>query len=88
VADELDDFLDELRSAIEGRVREQLARHQAIDTTMDPRRIVDLQIEQERQKLTKIADKFEQEGNPEAALAVESIAEEWLSYIAKQLKGW
>lgn len=45
------DFLLAYRGAVERRVREQIERHQNINPNTDPRRIVEIQIQQERERL-------------------------------------
>ena len=82
-----DDVLAQLRATIEGRVREQLARHQRVDPNMDPRRVVDIQIEQERERLEGMRDKFENQGKDDLAEAVRILADEWLRQLSRELQG-
>jgi hypothetical protein len=80
-----DDFILEVRAGIEARVRDQLKRHLSINPNGDPRRVVDIQMDQEREKLERLAQRYEEEGNENAADACRSIIE-WLSDLAQQLK--
>lgn len=82
-----DDILAKLRAGIEQRVREQLARHFAIEPNTDPRRIIDIQIEQEREQLIWLAKEWDEQGNTQGAEVAEQLAKEWLPDLAKQLKG-
>jgi hypothetical protein len=82
-----DDILAKLRAGIEQRVREQLDRHLAIEPNADPRRIIDIQIEQEREQLVRVAKEWDEQGNSKGAEIAEQLAKEWLLDLAKQLKG-
>ena len=75
-----------MQREIERRVSEQLARTLAIEPNADPRKIIDIQIKQERERLILAAERFDNQGNDQAAELAEMLAEEWLPYLAKQLK--
>jgi hypothetical protein len=76
-----DDFIPTLRSQIEERVRNQIRRHLKIDPNIDPRRIVDLQIAQERERLERASDSL----GPNAHAAIDALIE-WLPDLANELK--
>ena len=80
-----DDFMAELRSDIEQRVREQLARHQRVDPTVELSQVVDIQIDQEREKLERKIEKLEDEGKDEVAEGLNLVID-WLSELAQDLK--
>jgi hypothetical protein len=81
-----DEILGKLRRDIEQRVREQLARHLAIAPHADLARIVDIQIEQEKERLNKMADKFEEQDNLNLVEFTELLIDGWLPQLAKQIK--
>ena len=80
-----DDLFDQLQSNIEKRVREQLARHQRIEPTIELSQVVDIQINQEREKLVIKVDEFYDEGKINFAEITELIIE-WLPELAQNLK--
>lgn len=47
------------RSDIERRVRDQVRRHLNIDPNIDPRRVVEIQIQQEQEKLERLLAEME-----------------------------
>ena len=67
MSDDFDDFLDKLRTAIEGRVRKQISRHLRVSPSIDPRKAVDIQIEQEREKLHRMADRYDDQEKADLA---------------------
>ena len=80
-----DDLFDLLQAGIEKRVREQLFRHQSIESTIELSQVVDIQIDQEREKLEIKVDELYDEGKIKWAEITESIIE-WLPELAKNLK--
>ncbi len=84
--DEFDRFLAAMRGKIEDRIREQLARHHRVDPNIDPRRVIDIQIKQERERLERSAEKFDDEGNDKIAELCRSLAEEWLPELSQKLQ--
>jgi hypothetical protein len=61
MASDDDNFMASYRAGIESRVREQLVRHLNVDPTIDRRRVVEIQIGQEREKLERL---IEEEDKP------------------------
>ncbi len=59
--DEIDrlfeEAIEQYQAMIEKRVREQVARHHHVDPTIDRKRIVEIQIRQERERLERMADR-------------------------------
>ncbi len=82
--DEFDRFLAAMRGKIEDRIREHLARR--VDSNIDPRRVIDIQIKQERERLERSAEKFDDEGNDKIAELCRSLAEEWLPELSQKLQ--
>ena len=80
-----DDFFDQLRASIESRIRDQLARHSRIDPNLNPKKIIDIQIRQEKEKLEKMAEDFEDGGQEQLADFCELLAEEWLLELRADL---
>jgi hypothetical protein len=83
MAEDGDDFLVQIRTAIERRVNEQLARHAKVDPGFDPRRVVEIQIQQEREQLNRMLQ------NAENRVQMETIRAliEWLPILTRQLSG-
>ena len=84
VANDLDEILHGYRTAIETRINEQIDRHLRVNPSINPHRLVDIQIAQERERLTRL---IENEENPANAAILETILEEWLPQFARRLKG-
>ncbi len=81
-----DDFFAELRAGIEQRVREQFERHLRIDPNADPSRIVEIQIEQEREKLERAHQKFEDAGQEKFAEVTRALIDDWLPMLSKEFR--
>lgn len=90
MSDELHDRLaatiEQYRASIEQRVREQIERHYRVDATIDSRRVVEIQIRQERERLELMADQLDEKGNYGGAEIVRELAGEWLSELEHKLK--
>jgi hypothetical protein len=85
MTDTVEQFLSSLRTIVEKRVRDQLTRHLQIDPNADPRKIVEIQMNQEREKLQKLIE--DNTDNPQLTDAYQVILDEWLPYLERQLKG-
>jgi hypothetical protein len=70
------------RKAIEGRLAEQMARHTRVSSGTDPKRVVDIQIAQERERLEKAM----REAESQIQIDVYRALLEWLSELAQKLK--
>jgi hypothetical protein len=70
------------RKAIEGRLSEQVARHSRASSNIDPKRVVDIQIGQERERLEKAM----REAESQIQIDVYRALLEWLSELAPKLK--
>ncbi|HTF15559.1 MAG TPA: hypothetical protein VK643_12915 [Burkholderiales bacterium] len=77
-----DQILAQIRTAIEQRIDEQLERQRRVSPNIDPRKVVDIQIQQEKEKIEKY---LEEEENPALASAHRAILD-WLPQLAKKLK--
>ncbi len=77
------EYLAELRSGIETRVREQIERHLRVDPRANIARIVELQMRQEEERLERLID--EADDNPEQGEALIALLG-LLPQIAEQLK--
>lgn len=75
-----DDIVHEYRVMVEGRVREQIARHQQVDPNFDPRRAVEIQIQQEREHLERLIE--QNDTTPAQAEAFASLIE-WLPVLGE-----
>ena len=84
--DETDDFFAKLRSAVEKRVRKQLRRHARIDPNVNYNNILNIQIGQEAERLERMYEKYDDEGQDKAAEAVRFLIDEWLPDLASTLK--
>ena len=82
----VDNFLAQLRAAIEKRVREQLARGLQVDPKADLRKIIDIQIGQERERLELQALEYEDAGGDRRAEVVRMLIDDWLPELAQQLE--
>jgi len=80
------DFEADLRTTIEAGVKAQLSRHHRIDSTIDPHAVVDIAIGQAKEKLERLAEKWDEEGSPEAGDTARVIAKDWLPGLASDLK--
>jgi hypothetical protein len=83
MSNKADNVIAALREAIEERVREQLFRHSKIDPTGDPKKIIDIQMKQEREKLERLIES--NEDNPAMVDALEALIE-WLPELSQQIK--
>lgn len=80
---ESNDVLAQIRGAIEQRINEQLERQRRVSPNIDPRTVVDMQIQQEKERLEKA---LETEESPAMAKALKALLD-WLPQFAKKLKG-
>ena len=71
----------ELQRAIEARVREQIERHLRVDPRANIARIVELQMQQEQERLEHLIDEAD-EAQSEALFALMA----WLPQFEQQLK--
>ena len=65
-------------------MRDQVQRHARIDPNVDPRRIVDIQIGQEKAKLQRLADEKDREGEHKQRDLFEALIE-WLPELVSEL---
>ena len=86
MSDDWDDWLSNFRSQIEQRLREQLERHQKINPYSDRRQIIDIQINQERERLELNADKADDEGKHVIAEIIRELSDDYLPELARDLK--
>lgn len=70
------------RQTIEDRLTEQMTRHARVNSGTDPKRVVDIQIGQERERLEKAM----QEAESQIQIDVYRALLEWLSELAQQLR--
>ena len=81
-----DDFLIQVRAAIERRVREQLARHMSVEPNIDHGQIIDIQMRQERERLERQALEYEDAGKDRLAELMHTLIEDWLPELTQELK--
>ena len=84
--DEGDELLLDLRAGVEKRIREQLARHTRVSPNIDYNAVVDIQMDQETERLERIYEKFDDEGQAAPADFVRVLIDDWLPELASRLK--
>ncbi|MDP2620188.1 MAG: hypothetical protein Q8P46_08420 [Hyphomicrobiales bacterium] len=84
--DNSDDKIAALRSQIEQRLREQLARHKRTKPHIDHCQIVDMQIKQECERLELMAFDFDNEGKFGTANVVRLLIDDYLPKLAHELR--
>jgi hypothetical protein len=65
-------------------VREQIERHQRVDPNCNIRRVVEMQMQQEREKLEQLIEKSEEESPAQAEALFALLA--WLPQLENELK--
>lgn len=78
-----DQFLATIRGTIEARVREQVERHLRIDPNGNIGRIVEIQMQQERERLERLIEESD-DSSKEAEFFVALLA--WLPQLEHELK--
>ena len=73
------ELLAQHRKAIEARVREQIERHVRINPSGSVRRIVEMQMEQERERLERLIDESDEDAEGLMALMA------WLPQLEREL---
>ena len=84
--DEGEEFLQQLRSPVEKRVREQLRRHARIDPDVNYGNVVNIQIGQEAERLERMYEKYDDDGQDGLAEAIRALIDDWLPELANILK--
>ncbi len=72
------ELLTRIRREIESKIQEQIDRHQRVNPHADTRQIVELAKSQEQEKLLRLAEESEDEGNDTIAEAFRTLANDWL----------
>lgn len=80
MSSETDNTLALIRTEIEKRVREQMLRHSKIDPAGDPRKIVDIQMKQEREKLECLIEQYEDNTAVTDALEALDVKVQYVKY--------
>jgi hypothetical protein len=75
--------LAEIRGTIEARVREQIERHLRIDPNGNIGRIVEMQMQQEREKLERLIEESD-DNDAQAEVLVALMG--WLPQLERELK--
>lgn len=78
------EFLVQYRASIEQRIREQIERHQRINPNLDPRRVVEIQMKQEQERLEKLID--DENTSPPMVELLEQLID-WLPQLEHKFKG-
>lgn len=78
------DILVQYKAMVERRVREQIARHQNVSDVADPRKAVEIQMQQEREKLERLIEKDE---TTPAQAEIFRVLIEWLPQLERKIKG-
>jgi hypothetical protein len=79
-----DNILIEYRAMVERRVNEQVLRHQNVNPDAGPRKAVEIQIQQERERLEHL---IENDETTPAQAEICRLLIEWLPQLERQLKG-
>ena len=87
MADEGDKLLLDLRAGVEKRIREQLARHTRVSPNVDYNAVVEIQMGQETERLERIYEKFDDEGQDAPADFVRGLIDDWLHELGNKLMG-
>jgi hypothetical protein len=78
------EFLVQYRALVESRVREQIERHQKVNLNGDPRRVVEIQMKQERESI-ELLIAADDTTTSQVELLQELI--EWLPQLQRRLVG-
>ena len=84
--DGIEDFFAKRRSIVEKRIREQLARRARIDPHVDCEKVVNIQIDQEKERLERRYDEFDEGGPDRLADAARVLIDDWLPDLATKRK--
>ncbi len=84
--DNEDDLILVLRSQIEQRSHEQLKRRHKVNPYSDRRRAIELQINQQRERLERIAGEFNGQDKHRIAEFVRTLIDGYLPELAHDLK--
>ena len=76
-----------MRMAVETRVRRQLRRHARIDLHVDHDKVVNIQIEQEKERLERMYEEYDEGGRDKLADFVRVLIDDELPELANKLKG-
>ena len=79
-----DDLIIQYRVMVERRVREQIARHQNVNPVADPRRAVEIQMQQEHEHLEWLIQK--DDTTPDQAEMFRLLIA-WLPELGRKIKG-
>ena len=71
---------------IEQRVKDQIARHRGVGSTIGRGQIIEIQMKQERERLINLAERYDDEDKGELAEACWKLVDEWLPYLERELK--
>ena len=85
----VDDFMDaleQMKKSIEERVLDQARRHTRAGSHADWAQVVDIQIDQEKEKLAQLADEMEDQGKFQECQLVHKLVDEWLPSLAKEFR--
>lgn len=86
MSDDFAEFIAEYRNNIERHLTEQIARHLNVDQTVDPKRVVEIQIWQEQEKLEQALEKWD-EVTPAQVKMFRLLIDQWLPELGQKLKG-
>ncbi len=79
---ENDEFVAEFRKTIRAGIIEQMERHFGIDPDADRNRVIDIQIQQAKERIQKL---LEDEERPDYAGLYQGLID-WLPTLAKEFK--
>ena len=85
MGDDSEDFLADVRKIIEARVKDQLDRHLRVDPNMDPRSVIDIQMEQEHELLSCMQTKFADNGDDNLVDMARALRDVWLPELRRKL---
>lgn len=80
-----DKVLTDLRSQIEQRVKKQVERHARVNPNFNQGQVVEKQFQFEKERLEKIVQSFEDDGDHVTANLVQELIEFWLPDLKEKL---
>jgi hypothetical protein len=84
MANHENNVLAQYRAMVENRVREQIARHQNANPNADPRRAVEIQMQQERELLERLIE--DDDTTPDQAEMFRLLIQ-WLPELGRRIIG-
>ena len=80
--------LEEAARGLEGRIRDQIKRSQSVDSNTDPRKVIELQIKFEKDRLQQRLTKLEEaeDADEVGEMSLRYLINEFLPQLERKLK--